>query len=79
MKCHCGSFVIKSYWKTGSYLTKCPKCNSTGMIQDKPYERKSTKASILSAKTPDEEKAVMQDIMKSKVSVTRKKNPNPQV
>lgn len=42
MKCHCGSFVIKSYWKTGSYLTKCPKCNSTGMIQDKPYERKST-------------------------------------
>ena len=46
---------------------------------EKFYERKSTKASILSAKTHDEEKAVMQDIMKSKVSVTRKKNPNPQV
>ena len=40
---------------------------------EKFYERKSTKASILSAKTHDEEKAVMQDIMKSKVSSTRKK------
>ena len=40
---------------------------------EKFYERKSTKASILSAKTPDEEKAVMQDIMKSKVSATRQK------
>ena len=40
---------------------------------EKFYERKSTKASILSAKTHDEEKAVMQDIMKSKVSVTRQK------
>ena len=40
---------------------------------EKFYERKSTKASILSAKTHDEEKAVMQDIMKSKVSATRKK------
>ena len=39
---------------------------------EKFYERKSTKASILSAKTHDEEKAVMQDIMKSKVSATRK-------
>ena len=39
---------------------------------EKFYERKSTKASILSAKTQDEEKAVMQDIMKSKVSATRK-------
>ena len=40
---------------------------------EKFYERKSTKASILSAKTHDEEKAVMQDIMKSKVSTTRQK------
>ena len=40
---------------------------------EKFYERKSTKASILSAKTHDEEKAVMQDIMKSKVSETRQK------
>ena len=40
---------------------------------EKFYERKSTKASILSAKTHDEEKAVMQDIMKSKVSSTRQK------
>ena len=40
---------------------------------EKFYERKSTKASILSAKTHDEEKAVMQDIMKSKVSATRQK------
>jgi len=40
---------------------------------EKYYERKTTKASILSAKTHDEEKAVMQDIMKSKVSATRQK------
>ncbi|MDC0491892.1 DNA primase [Candidatus Pseudothioglobus singularis] len=40
---------------------------------EKFYERKSTKASILSAKTHDEEKAVMQDIMKSKVSATHQK------
>ena len=40
---------------------------------EKFYERKSTKASILSAKTHDEEKAVMQDIMKSKMSTTRQK------
>ena len=40
---------------------------------EKFYERKSTKASILSAKTHDEEKAVMKDIMKSKVSATRQK------
>ena len=40
---------------------------------EKFYERKSTKASILSAKTHDEEKAVMQDIMKNKVSATRQK------
>ena len=40
---------------------------------EKFYERKSTKASILSAKTHDEEKAVMQDIMKSKVSASRQK------
>jgi len=44
---------------------------------EKYYERKSTKASILSAKTHDEEKAVMQNIMKSKVSAASKKNPNP--
>ncbi len=42
---------------------------------EKFYERKSTKASILSAKTHDEEKAVMQDIMKSKVSAARKNKP----
>ncbi len=40
---------------------------------EKYYERKSTKASILSAKTHDEEKAVMQNIMKSKVSAASKK------
>ncbi len=40
---------------------------------EKYYERKSTKASILSAKTHDEEKAVMQNIMKSKVSAGSKK------
>ena len=39
---------------------------------EKFYERKSTKASILSAKTHDEEKAVMQEIMKSKASTVRK-------
>ena len=45
---------------------------------EKYYERKTTKASILSAKTHDEEKAVMQNIMKSKISTASKKNPNPQ-
>jgi len=40
---------------------------------EKYYERKSTKASILSAKTHDEEKAVMQNIMKSKASAASKK------
>ena len=44
---------------------------------EKYYERKTTKASILSAKTHDEEKAVMQNIMKSKISTASKKNPNP--
>ena len=39
---------------------------------EKFYERKSTKALILSAKTHDEEKAVMQEIMKSKASTVRK-------
>jgi len=45
---------------------------------EKYYERKTTKASILSAKTHDEEKAVMQNIMKSKISTASKKKPNPQ-
>ena len=40
---------------------------------EKYYERKTTKASILSAKTHDEEKAVMQNIMKSKISTASKK------
>ena len=40
---------------------------------EKYYERKSTKASILSAKTHDEEKAVMQSIMKSKLKKTNQK------
>jgi DNA primase len=40
---------------------------------EKYYERKSTKASILTAKTHDEEKAVMQNIMKSKVKSTNQK------
>ena len=40
---------------------------------EKYYERKSTKASIFSAKTHDEEKAVMQSIMKSKLKQTSQK------
>lgn len=40
---------------------------------EKYYERKSTKASILSAKTHDEEKAVMQSIMKSKLKTANQK------
>ena len=40
---------------------------------EKYYERKSTKASIFSAKTHDEEKAVMQSIMKSKLKKTNQK------
>ena len=40
---------------------------------EKYYERKSTKASIFSAKTHDEEKAVMQSIMKSKLKKTSQK------
>ena len=40
---------------------------------EKYYERKSTKASILSAKTHDEEKAVMQDIMKRKLKKVNQK------
>ena len=43
---------------------------------EKYYERKSTKASILSAKTHDEEKAVMKSIMKSKMKTGgQKKTP----
>ena len=43
---------------------------------EKYYERKSTKASILSAKTHDEEKAVMKNIMKSKMKTEgQKKTP----
>ena len=43
---------------------------------EKYYERKSTKASILSAKTHDEEKAVMKSIMKSKMKTDgQKKTP----
>ena len=43
---------------------------------EKYYERKSTKASILSAKTHDEEKAVMKSIMKSKMKTEgQKKTP----
>jgi len=43
---------------------------------EKYYERKSTKASILSAKTHDEEKAVMKSIMKSKIKTEgQKKTP----
>ena len=45
---------------------------------EKFYERKTTKASILSAKTHDEEKAVMQKIIKSKMKSVNQKNPNPQ-
>ena len=45
---------------------------------EKYYERKTTKASILSAKTHDEEKAVMQKIIKSKMKSVNQKNPNPQ-
>ena len=40
---------------------------------EKYYERKSTKASILSAKTHDEEKAVMRSIMKSKIRTEKQK------
>jgi DNA primase len=40
---------------------------------EKYYERKSTKASILSAKTHDEEKLVMENIMKGKVNPVSKK------
>jgi len=40
---------------------------------EKYYERKSTKASILSAKTHDEEKAVMQSIIKSKLKASSQK------
>ena len=40
---------------------------------EKYYERKSTKASILSAKTLDEEKAVMQSIMKRKIKSANQK------
>ena len=40
---------------------------------EKYYERKSTKASILSAKTHDDEKAVMQSIMKIKLKKTNQK------
>ena len=40
---------------------------------EKYYERKSTKASILSAKTHDEEKAVMRSIMKSKIKTEKQK------
>ena len=40
---------------------------------EKYYERKSTKASILSAKTHDEEKAVMRSIMKSKIKTVKQK------
>ena len=40
---------------------------------EKYYERKSTKASILSAKTHDEEKAVMQSIMKIKLKKASQK------
>jgi len=40
---------------------------------EKYYKRKSTKASILTAKTHDEEKAVMQNIMKSKIKSTNQK------
>jgi len=42
MKC-CNEYMIKSYWKTGSYLAKCSKCGSTTMIQDMPYEKKVTR------------------------------------
>ena len=40
---------------------------------EKYYERKSTKASILSAKTHDDEKLVMENIMKSKANPASKK------
>tara|TARA_B110000967_G_scaffold200714_1_gene236914 strand:+ start:529 stop:2355 length:1827 start_codon:yes stop_codon:yes gene_type:complete len=40
---------------------------------EKYYERKTTKASILSAKTHDEEKLVMESIMKGKVNTISKK------
>jgi DNA primase len=40
---------------------------------EKYYERKSTKASILSAKTHDEEEAVMKSIMKSKMKTVNQK------
>ena len=42
---------------------------------EKYYERKSTKASILSAKTHDEEKLVMENIMKGRVNPVSKKKP----
>jgi len=40
---------------------------------EKYYERKSTKASILSAKTHDDEKLVMENIMKGRVNPISKK------
>ena len=40
---------------------------------EKYYERKSTKASILSAETHDEEKAVMRSIMKRKIKTEKQK------
>ena len=40
---------------------------------EKYYEKKSTKASILSAKTHDEEKLVMENIMKGRISPTLNK------
>jgi predicted nucleic-acid-binding Zn-ribbon protein len=43
MKCHCGNYMQRSYWKTESYLTKCPKCGNTGMIEDKPFSEKNKK------------------------------------
>jgi len=40
---------------------------------EKYYKRKSTKASILSAKTYDDEKLVMENIMKGKANPLSKK------
>jgi len=40
---------------------------------EKYYERRSTKASILNAKTHEDEKAVMQNIMKSKMKSSKQK------
>jgi DNA primase len=40
---------------------------------EKYYERKSTKASILSARTHDDEKLVMENIMKGRVNPISKK------